>query len=112
MSISILYLYALSAIWVISFVGYGIYIFYLLEKIAEKSLLMVLFFCGLLGICIVSVLGNFINLFFPLGREISLVILVVGLLLAIINIKIIPRIKSNEYYFLLWLFLFALVSHK
>jgi len=96
MSISILYLYALSAIWVISFVGYGIYIFYLLEKIAEKSLLMVLFFCGLLGICIVSVLGNFINLFFPLGQEISLVILVVGLLLAIINIKIIPRIKSNE----------------
>jgi hypothetical protein len=68
----------------------------LLEKIAEKSLLMVLFFCGLLGICIVSVLGNFINLFFPLGQEISLVILVVGLLLAIINIKIIPRIKSNE----------------
>lgn len=105
MGLSNLVLHLLSAIWIISFVGYGTIItrlFY--DKQSNNILLGSIFTTGLLGIAVVSAIATIINIFAPLGQAVSIVIVIVGLILSVIHKRNFAINRPQELFFVVTIF--------
>lgn len=102
-------LYILSAIWIISFTGFGLAFterFYSHQQ--NSTLSMPLFISGILGVIIVSMFATLINIFFPLGQAVSIVIVIAGLVLSVIHRKKFAVDTPKEFLFIATLFILCI----